>query len=473
MAAPWEGGWRAAQPAVESAARAILSRGSGGGTSSLPVQRINLIEAAVLDGEILHLLEGTFAAAVFGTRAAEQGDGADSASFASTSSSSVSVLFSQRKLMSVLLRGVVLSATVLSNRPTPGQALQNVRYRNERKFRDPRTAGLLSLPGDSPTAFQRAAWVMLNVVVPYAWPYVRHKLVLWVGRWFRGIEQAGPRDGSVVEAGMCGDQDPEMPTETRIPPASSFSTNMLLALRSCTQYFCGTSAPEVAVGRALDVVEAIWGLASLTNLVVFMRHGVYATLINRLLRMRQVPTRAAGSRTLNFDYQNRQLVFSELNDFAMYVLPMLRVYSTLRATRRYAARGKARLQRLGRHMGWLKDVGSSVTEASTAKRSLKENCGRVDAKGDPLVMAPEIVEACAWCDSAPAQTPFVVSCGCTLCYYCLRTRVDPVLVKKKHGKEYRDLGSEAVQAACPSCGQHVRWSQRWEDFYHQACESQE
>ena len=79
MAAPWEGGWHAAQPAVESAARAILSKGSGGGTTSLPVQRINLIEAAVLDGEILHLLEGTFAAAVFGTRAAEQGDGADAA----------------------------------------------------------------------------------------------------------------------------------------------------------------------------------------------------------------------------------------------------------------------------------------------------------------------------------------------------------------------------------------------------------
>ena len=82
-----------------------------------------------------------------------------------------------------------------------------------------------------------------------------------------------------------------------------------------------------------------------------MRSGVYSTLVNRLLRMRQVPMRAGASRSLNFDYQNRQLVLSELSDFAVYVLPMLRVYSAMRSARRYAARGKARLQRLGRHMG--------------------------------------------------------------------------------------------------------------------------
>ena len=53
MARPWEAGWTTAQPAIESAAGAV--RASGGSASrSLPVQRINLLEAAVLDDEIFY-----------------------------------------------------------------------------------------------------------------------------------------------------------------------------------------------------------------------------------------------------------------------------------------------------------------------------------------------------------------------------------------------------------------------------------
>ena len=50
--------------------------------------------------------------------------------------------------------------------------------------------------------------------------------------------------------------------------------------------------------------------------------------------------------------------FPELSDFAVYVLPMLRVYSAMRSARRYAA--AKLLQRLGRH-GWMNDSPSTVT----------------------------------------------------------------------------------------------------------------
>ena len=169
--------------------------------------------------------------------------------------------------------------------------------------------------------------------------------------------------------------------------------------------------------------------------------------------------RAGASRSLNFDYQNRQLVLSELSDFAVYVLPMLRVYSAMRSARRYAARGKARLQRLGRHMGWMNDSSSTVTVPNDqAEGSEESNHG---------VAMPATVEACSWCDTTPAQMPYIVSCGCTLCYYCLRTRVDPVPMKAADREDEHGLRA-AVTAACPSCGQHIRWSRRWEDFYRQA-----
>jgi hypothetical protein len=455
-------------------------------------QRIHLLEAAVLDGEILNLLESTFASALFGgARAAEQSAAPSPPSFFSTSSSSSSSS-SRRALLGAVLRGVVTSATVLANRPTPGQALQNLRYRDERQFRDPRTAGLLRLPGDAPTVSQRVAWIALSVVLPYAWPRARHEAVVWAGRRLREWLQAGGGGGGAAGAEEGARKDAhkdaagvEVPPATRAALTPVSAAGVQAALGWCVRAFVGASAPEVAVGRALDIVEAMWGLASLSNLVVFMRRGVYATLINRLLRMRQVPVRAAASRALNFDYQNRQLVFSELNDFAMYVLPMLRVYSTLRATRRYAARGKARLQRLGRHMGWMED-GSASGRAATAAMVEEEVVGEEEGEeevgdGDGVeryrasrevgvAAIPDVVDACAWCDMAPAQTPYVVSCGCTLCYYCLRTHVDPVLVGKQRQVEGEEgVCCTAVEASCPSCGQRMRWSRRWEDFYRHHC----
>ena len=275
MARPWEAGWTTAQPAIESAAGAV--RASGGSASrSLPVQRINLLEAAVLDDEIFYLLESTFAAAFFGTRAAEQGGyGAGAAS---------SGVFSPRALLRVAVRSAVLSFTVLANRPTPGQLLQNVRYRDERKFIDPRTAGLLSLPGDRPTAMQRVAWMVLNVVSPYAWPLLRHKIVVWGGQLIRQQlrladrvnSEYGEEESSAESKEMGGVHVQSTLRERLAAPISA-------AVCRVIQFFVGASAPEVAVGRGLDFLEALWGLASLTNLLVFMRSGVYSTLVNRLL----------------------------------------------------------------------------------------------------------------------------------------------------------------------------------------------
>ena len=156
--------------------------------------------------------------------------------------------------------------------------------------------------------------------------------------------------------------------------------------------------------------------------------------------MRQVPSRGGGTRMLNFDFQNRQIVFSELNYFAMYVLPMLRVYSTLRAGRRMTARFAGRMKRLGRHVGVLPRMEDRVA----SKEALENNAGKSVMK----------VDDCAYCGDSPASMPHVTSCGCTMCFYCLRTHVDPVLSSQGN-----------VEASCPSCGQRMKWSRRWEQMF--------
>ena len=421
----WEVGWRNAQSLLEKSKHAV------GDTSvlSIPVQRVNILEAAVLDDEIFALLESAFAAAFLGgEREAERTAGPGSSAAAGG--------LSWRRLLSFGLRSVIASATILANKPTPGQALQNMRYRNERMFRNPRTSGLLRVPGDALTTAQRASWVVLNVLVPFVWPHLRHFAVRWTGRWIRSESQWDTENL---------DSNPPPPQLKLASLASSCKRYLFALLRSLG------SEPEVAVVRLLDFLESMWSLARLANVIVFMRQGVYATLIERLLCMRQVPTQPGGTRALSFDYQNRQLVFSEINDFALYILPLIRVHSTIRAARRYAARYKARIQRLGRHMGWLSAYQSADQDESEARA----------------------LDMCAWCETNPAQTPYVVSCGCTFCYYCLRTRVDPVPATNAHPANSGCSDTREndfvrpLEAACPSCGKRIRWSRRWERVHKQ------
>jgi len=385
---PWETTWQNATDRIKTAQNNLTQHNQ----TRLPVQRINILEASVLDDEMFQLLELSFATVFGGARAMEQSAGPTS---------------TWRRLLGLGIRVLYTGATVVTNTPTPGQLLQNVRYRNERLFQDPRTVGVLQLPGDGPTRMQRLCWMLLNVVLPYAWSSIRHRLILWLGHLLRAH---------------------------RAKHAQERHDQTTIADHRHAQ------PPEVAVGQWIDYVEGAWGMASLFNVMVFFQNGIYTSLTDRLLSMRQVPSRGGGTRMLNFDFQNRQIVFSELNYFAMYVLPMLRVYSTLRAGRRMTARLAGRLKRLGRHVGVLSRVDDRV-----ASKEVQENTA-----GEVLMK----VDDCAYCGDSPASMPHVTSCGCTMCFYCLRTHVDPVLSSQGN-----------VEASCPSCGQRMKWSRRWEQMF--------
>ena len=408
---PWEKTWTTSQPYITSAQASMQLHSH----TNLPVQRINILEASVLDTEIFNLLEMSFATVLGGARAMEQSAGPTS---------------TWRRLVGLGIRLAVTGATILSNVPTPGQVLQSVRYRNERMFQTARTVGLLQLPNDGPTKMQRAAWVLLNVVLPYAWSSIRYRLTLWLGSVLRHRR----------EHQRAVHRDADRNTNVDVAPT------------------------EVVVGKWIDFIEGAWGVASLINLMVFFQHGRYTTLIDRMLSMRQVPSRSGGTRQLNFDFQNRQIVFSELNNFALYILPMLRVYSTLRAGRRMGARLTGRMKRLGRHVGVLSPV--TLLEEKDGKGSggsgSSGSSGGSGGSGDEKQQQNETtppggksrVENCTYCGESPASMPYVTSCGCTMCFYCLRTHVDPV--ERNDGK---------VETSCPSCGQRMTWSRRWEEMF--------
>ena len=129
---PWETTWQNATDRIKTAQNNLTQHNQ----TRLPVQRINILEASVFDDEMFQLLELSFATVFGGARAMEQSAGPTS---------------TWRRLLGLGIRVLYTGATVVTNTPTPGQLLQNVRYRNERLFQDPRTVGVLQLPGDGPT----------------------------------------------------------------------------------------------------------------------------------------------------------------------------------------------------------------------------------------------------------------------------------------------------------------------------------
>jgi hypothetical protein len=68
-----------------------------------------------------------------------------------------------------------------------------------------------------------------------------------------------------------------------------------------------------ATRRSIGVVENAYSAASLLNLMMFLRHGRYRSLLERLLRARLVYKEANMSRVISFEYLNRQLVWQELS----------------------------------------------------------------------------------------------------------------------------------------------------------------
>eukprot|EP00892_Ulva_mutabilis_P003714 jgi/Ulvmu1/1714/UM116_0027.1 len=68
--------------------------------------------------------------------------------------------------------------------------------------------------------------------------------------------------------------------------------------------------------------------ASLINLVIFLRSGRYPTLAHRVTGQLLCHTDPNQVRQVNFEYLNQQLIWGELQQFVMFLLPLLTPGST-------------------------------------------------------------------------------------------------------------------------------------------------
>ncbi|KAJ0724737.1 putative transcription factor C2H2 family [Helianthus annuus] len=178
------------------------------------------------------------------------------------------LLFQYEAELDAFLEFLIWRFSIWVDKPTPGNALMNLRYRDERAT-DMRGKIRTGLEGPGLTVYQKILYCVATVGGQYIW--------------------------------------------TRLQSFSAFRQ-------------WGDSEQRTLARRAWLIVQRIEGLykaASFTNLLVFLFTGRYRNLIERALRARLVYGSPHMNRAVSFEYMNRQLVWNEFSEMLLLLLPLL------------------------------------------------------------------------------------------------------------------------------------------------------
>lgn len=162
--------------------------------------------------------------------------------------------------------------------------------------------------------------------------------------------------------------------------------------------------------------------AALGSFLLFLLHGRYRTLLDRLLRLRLAPPTNQLSRDVSFEYLNRQLVWHAFTEFLLFLLPLVGISRW----RRWLARA------------WRQTKSLVTSDPSAASP------GQQQVKSGPLAHLPQ--RTCAICyhaqNAATSEAELLAGgaaaggvvgsaltditnpyeaagCGCVYCFVCV------------------------------------------------------
>ena len=188
--------------------------------------------------------------------------------------------------ISLLLKALLFKLTVWDRGTSYGGFLQGVRLADARTSHGPpeslghrskwreRAQTITNLPSASTS--QRLLYGLFTICAPYAWQ-----------RWEDHLSRIDPYD---------------------LPLQRGVVSNTILRKLSQLTTFATTS----------------YSLITLLSVVTFITNGSYLSPLNRLLRLRVVPSTSQGiRRDISFEYLNRQLVWHAFTEFLLFLLPLV------------------------------------------------------------------------------------------------------------------------------------------------------
>eukprot|EP01063_Lacrimia_lanifica_P003820 TRINITY_DN12093_c0_g2_i1.p2 TRINITY_DN12093_c0_g2~~TRINITY_DN12093_c0_g2_i1.p2 ORF type:complete len:353 (+),score=108.11 TRINITY_DN12093_c0_g2_i1:68-1060(+) len=156
----------------------------------------------------------------------------------------------------------------------------------------------------------------------------------------------------------------------------------------------GDLDPATWQRRAHDLlyqIETVVRVASLVNLIVFIREGKFRHVIDRLLGLRLVTFKSKVKKLSSFEFMDRQLWWRHVTEFLTFILPFVNF------------------------LPWLKRLFRTRTARTQVVNTT----------------------TCPVCMLNPIQIAAVTNCGHHFCYYCISSRV------------------RQQAAACPVCSEPI------------------
>uniref|UniRef100_A0A6N2N8D2 RING-type E3 ubiquitin transferase (cysteine targeting) n=1 Tax=Salix viminalis TaxID=40686 RepID=A0A6N2N8D2_SALVM len=178
------------------------------------------------------------------------------------------MLFQYEPELDAFLEFLIWRFSIWVDKPTPGNALMDLRYRDERAM-ESRGKVRTGLEGPGLTIAQKIWYCIATVGGQYTW--------------------------------------------ARLQSFSAFRR-------------WGDSEQRPLARRAWILIQRIEGLykvASFGNLLVFLYTGRFRNLIERVLKARLVYGSPNMNRAVSFEYMNRQLVWNEFSEMLLLLLPLL------------------------------------------------------------------------------------------------------------------------------------------------------
>ncbi|XP_075069783.1 peroxisome biogenesis factor 2 [Mixophyes fleayi] len=142
----------------------------------------------------------------------------------------------------------------------------------------------------------------------------------------------------------------------------------------------GSSFPRAKY--CINVVFGLLKICGLLNFLIFLQQGKFATLFERLLRIRSVFSKPQDVRQVGFEYMNREILWHGFAEFLIFLLPLINMQKL-----------KSKL------FSWCKPIRGS-------------------RHVDPSVAV--ICKECCLCGEWPTM-PHTIGCAHVFCYYCIKS----------------------------------------------------
>lgn len=195
-------------------------------------------------------------------------------------------------------------------------------------------------------------------------------------------------------------------------------------------------------GKILSKMNNSFKLLNLINFTLFLVNGRYPSLIHRVLGISLTPIvtdllKFNGNK-VNFEFQNRQLVWNVMTEFLVFIMPLLQLRKLKRMTTKMLSPYKKDHQR---------DAGATPTFTPYTNLPTSQ-CAICYNNNDIASLSNKNSTVSTSC---MVTNPYITNCGHIYCYICIATKFNAL------------ESSDSDFEGCLRCGMKLEWFKEFGD----------